>query len=240
MGTEKLRGIVIREQVKGESNKQIVLLAKGVGRVVLSARGARNAKSRLLAATQLFCYADFVVFEGSGFYSITQAELLNSFYGLRMDIDKFSEAMYLTELVDRSCPAGMEQDEVLELLYYAFLVMDKGTLPPKLVSRIFELKLLQINGLFAPEECNICGKSEGNLYFDGRTGAFYCAAHRTQNSILVYDAVRKAFAYVLEKEGKAVFGFNLSDEALEQMTVILRNYMDIHMDLRLKTRDFFA
>ena len=240
MGTEKLRGIVIREQVKGESNKQIVLLAKGVGRVVLSARGARNAKSRLLAATQLFCYADFVVFEGSGFYSITQAELLNSFYGLRMDIDKFSEAMYLTELVDRSCPAGMEQDEVLELLYYAFLVMDKGTLPPKLVSRIFELKLLQINGLFAPEECNICGKSEGNLYFDGRTGAFYCAAHRTPNSILVYDAVRKAFAYVLEKEGKAVFGFNLSDEALEQMTVILQNYMDIHMDLRLKTRDFFA
>ena len=240
MGTEKLRGIVIREQVKGESNKQIVLLAKGVGRVVLSARGARNAKSRLLAATQLFCYADFVVFEGSGFYSITQAELLNSFYGLRMDIDKFSEAMYLTELVDRSCPAGMEQDEVLELLYYAFLVMDKGTLPPKLISRIFELKFLQINGLFAPEECNICGKSEGNLYFDGRTGAFYCAAHRTPNSILVYDAVRKAFAYVLEKEGKAVFGFNLSDEALEQMTVILQNYMDIHMDLRLKTRDFFA
>lgn len=239
MGTEKLRGIVIREQVKGESNKQIVLLAKGLGRVVLSARGARNAKSRLLAATQLFCYADFVVYEGKGFYSITQAELLNSFYGLRLDIDKFSEAMYLTELVDRSCPAGMEQDEVLELLYYAFLVMDKGTLPPKLVSRIFELKLLQINGLFAPEECNICGKTEGDLYFDGRTGAFYCEEHRTANSILVYEAVRKAFCFVLEKEGKAVFGFHLSEEALEQMTVILRNYMDVYMDLRLKTRDFF-
>ena len=75
MGTEKLRGIVIREQVKGERNKQIVLLAKGVGRVVLSARGARNVKSKLLAATQLFCYADFVVYEGNGFYSINQAEL---------------------------------------------------------------------------------------------------------------------------------------------------------------------
>ena len=240
MGTEKLRGIVIGEQVKGESNKQIVLLAKGLGRVILSARGARNAKSRLLAATQLFCYADFVGYEGKGFYSITQAELLNSFYGLRTDIDKFSEAMYLAELADRSCPAGMEQDEVLALLYYAFLVMDKGPLPPKLVSRIFELKLLQISGLFAPEECNTCGKNEGDLYFDGRTGAFYCPEHRTPNSIFVYEAVRKAFAYVLEKEGRAVFGFNLSDEALDQMTAILRNYMDVHMDLRLKTRDFFA
>ena len=53
MGTEKLRGIVLREQAKGESNKQIVLLAQGVGRVLLSARGARRAKSKLLAATAM-------------------------------------------------------------------------------------------------------------------------------------------------------------------------------------------
>ena len=100
MGTEKLRGIVLREQARGESNKQIVLLAQGVGRVLLSARGARRAKSKLLAATQLFCYADFVVYEGKGFYSVTQAELKNSFYGLRLDMDKFSEAMYLAELTE--------------------------------------------------------------------------------------------------------------------------------------------
>lgn len=239
MGTEKLSGIVIREQVKGESNKQIVVLAKGLGRVILSARGARNVKSKLLAATQLFCYADFVVYEGHGFYSVNQAELQKSFYGLRTDIDKFSEAMYLTELVDRSCPMGMEQDEVLELLYYAFSVMEKGILQPKLVSRIFELKLLQISGLFAPEACAVCEKSEDEMYFDGRVAAFYCKEHRTQNSILVYDAVRKAFAHVLSKEGRAVFGFQLSPEALTQMTVILKNYMDVHMDVHLKSRDFF-
>lgn len=57
------------------------------------------------AATQLFCYADFVVYEGKGFYSVTQAELKNSFYGLRLDMDKFSEGMYLAELTERSCPA---------------------------------------------------------------------------------------------------------------------------------------
>lgn len=135
------------------------------------------------AATQLFCYADFVVYEGKGFYSVTQAELKNSFYGLRLDMDKFSEGMYLAELTERSCPAGMEQDAVLELLYYAFLVMDRGILPPKLISRIFELKLLQLNGLFASDVCHICGEGEGTLYFDGRMGAFYCEKHRTEDSI---------------------------------------------------------
>lgn len=239
MGTEKLRGIVLREQAKGESNKQIVLLAQGVGRVLLSARGARRAKSKLLAATQLFCYADFVVYEGKGFYSVTQAELKNSFYGLRLDMDKFSEGMYLAELTERSCPAGMEQDAVLELLYYAFLVMDRGILPPKLISRIFELKLLQLNGLFASDVCHICGEGEGTLYFDGRMGAFYCEKHRTEDSIFVQDAVRRAVRFVLERESRTAFGFQLSAEALEQLTFILRKYMEVHMGIRLKTRDFF-
>ena len=128
---------------------------------------------------------------------------------------------------------------MLELLYYAFLVMDRGILPPKLISRIFELKLLQLNGLFASDVCHICGEGEGTLYFDDRMGAFYCEKHRTEDSIFVPDAVRRAIRFVLERESRAAFGFQLSAEALEQLTFILRKYMEVHMGIRLKTRDFF-
>lgn len=127
---------------------------------------------------------------------------------------------------------------MLELLYYAFLVMDRGILPPKLISRIFELKLLQLNGLFASDVCHICGEGEGTLYFDGRMGAFYCEKHRTEDSIFVLDAVRRAVRFVLERESRAAFGFQLSAEALEQLTFILRKYLEVHMGIRLKTRDF--
>lgn len=240
MKTEKLRGIIIGEQTKGESNKQLIVLAKGVGRVLLSARGAKNARSKLLAATQLFCYADFVVCEGRGFYSVNQAELLKSFYGLRTDIAKLSEAMYLAELTQRTCPAGMVQDEILELLYYAFSVMEKGTLPPKLVSRIFELKLLHLSGVFAPEACAVCEETESPLYFDERLAEFFCQTHARKEHMPLLEAVRRAFAFVLEKEGRAVFGFTLSDEALQQMERILERYMDVHMDLRLKSRGFLT
>ena len=60
--------------------------------------------------------------------------------GLPLTESHFAQFQYyLAELTERSCPAGMEQDAVLQLLYYAFLVMDRGILPPKLISRIFEL-----------------------------------------------------------------------------------------------------
>ena len=44
MSVGKIRGIVIGEAQRGESSKQITVLAKGVGKVRLSARGAKNAK----------------------------------------------------------------------------------------------------------------------------------------------------------------------------------------------------
>ena len=43
MSVGKIRGIVIGEAQRGESSKQITVLAKGVGKVRLSARGAKNA-----------------------------------------------------------------------------------------------------------------------------------------------------------------------------------------------------
>lgn len=239
MGTQKLRGIVLREWEKGESNKQILLLAQGAGRVLLSARGARKTNSRLLAATQLFCCADFVVYEGRGFFSITQAELLHSFYPLRTDLDTFAEATYLAELAERTSPPGMEQDAVLMLLYDAFLALEQEKLPPRLISRIFECKLLQLHGLLTAE-CHSCGEGGEALYFDAETGAFFCAVHRRAGSELVHPAVRQAFAHILRREGRAIFGFNLSEEALAQFSAILREYMRVHLDIRLKSRDFFA
>lgn len=239
MGTVKLRGIVIEERVRGESNKQVVVLAKGMGRVLLSARGARNAKSRLLAATQLFSYADFVAYEGRGFYSVTQAELINSFYGLRTDMEKLAEAVYLAELANRACPEGTEQDEILALLFYALAVMEKGVLPPRMVSRIFELKLMQVSGFFAQPACAVCGREDGALFFDGRLGVFFCGAHKTGGSVRIQDAVRRAFSFVLAHEGGRVFGFSLSPGALEQLETILGEALEVHMGLRLKSRQFF-
>ena len=52
------------------------------------------------------------------------------------------------------------------------------------------------------------GEGEGTLYFDGRMGAFYCEKHRTEDSIFVLDAVRRAVRFVLERESRARLAFS--------------------------------
>lgn len=238
MGVVKLRGIVIAESQKGESNKRILILAKGIGRVVLTARGAKNTKSKLLAGTQLFSYCDFLAYEGKGFYSLTQADLIDNFFDIRMDMDKLSEAVYLAELVEKTCPQGMEQDETLKLLLYALVVLEKTEIPPRLISRIFEVKYLQISGLLSNEGCMVCGKDEEPLFFHEQKGEFLCKEHCSGGEIPILSAVEKAISFITHKEGKQIFAFTLSQDAMEKMDFILQRYLEVHMGIRLNSREF--
>lgn len=236
MGTVKLQGIVIGEKQKGESSKQILVLAKGLGRVWLSAKGAQNTKSKLLAGTQLFSYCDFLAFEGRGFYALTQVDLLESFYNLRLDMAKLAEAVYLVNLVEATCPAGMEQDDTLYLLLTTLTMLEKTELAPRLISRIFEIKYLQHAGVLSLDGCMVCEGRMEPLYFERHSGMFLCGNHKRGREVL--PAVAQALGFVMEKEGRHIFGFGLSEEALTQLDALLERYIEVHMQVTLKSRAF--
>lgn len=238
MGVVHFRGVVIQENQNGESGKRILVLAKGIGRVMLTARGAKNTKSKLLSGTQLFAYCDFLAYEGRGFYSLTQADLIESFYEIRMDMERLAEAVYLTELVERTCPAGMEQDESLKLLLYALAALEKSQMPARLISRVFEVKYAQLSGVLSGEGCMICGKEDEPLFFNETAGEFLCENHCRGGEVPLLGAVQKAISFITEREGKQIFGFTLSEKAMAQLDHIFQRYIEVHMGVRLKSREF--
>lgn len=236
MGRLKLRGVVIAERENGESGKRLTLLVKGVGKVVLTARGAKNTKSKLMAGTQLFTYADFMVWEGRGFYSLTQVDIIESFYNIRMDVERLAEAVYITELMEKTCLAGMEQDEALRLLLHALQMLERANVPPQLISRAFEIKYLQISGFLSLEECMLCGDALPQIFFHEVEGLFICYKHPGGKVLL--PAVQKALLFVVASEGKRIFSFMLSPDALEQLDWLCRRYIRVHMGVELKSREY--
>ncbi len=237
MGVNQIRGIVIQEQPQGENNKYLVVLAKGVGKVRLCAKGAKKTKSPLLAGTQLFCYADFTLFEGRGFASVTQADLIESFYALRTDMDMLSQAVYLAELADRICPDHMEHDAVLRYFLLGLQKMAKGDIAPQLVGRILEIKWLQVTGFLASVECMECQKNE-RLFFSEQEALFLCEQHRTTGAKPLSPGVVQAMQYVLYETDKKIFAFSISDAVLQELDHVLRRYIQVHLGLDLKSRRF--
>ena len=102
MQTIKARGLVLREYEAGESDKRLLLLCKEHGRMMIYARGARKPKSKFMAAAQLFTYADYVITVGRGFHALAQAQVIESFYGLRTDYDRLTAAHLLAEVCEKT------------------------------------------------------------------------------------------------------------------------------------------
>lgn len=212
MAVSGLKGIVIKEIPVGESNKHIVVLTKEQGKLLLFAKGARNQKSKLLAGTQLFSFSEFQIFEGKGFASVTQADILESFYDLRNDIERLAYATYFLELTEKTVPAGMEAEEVLELVLKTLVVLCKSDIDVRLAARIFEIKILQILGFMG--DTQTC--------FDRK----------------ISIGCQKALNFVTEKEIKDIYNFRVSDEVLYELTTILKTYIALHINEKFKTLDF--
>lgn len=174
MGVFKDRGMVIKEQLNAEHNKTLTLMLKERGKTVIFAKGARRPSSNFFAATQVFSYCDFFIFEGSRFMSLTQADVIKNFYGLTKDYERFHHASSFLKLIDNKILPSSQTADILYLLLKSVQAVSKGESNALLISCVFHLKFLQLEG-YTPEldKCAVCGVDKPMLDGDA---VYICAA----------------------------------------------------------------
>lgn len=214
----KVRGIVIKEMPAGETGKRIVVLTREHGKMLLSARGAKNAKSGILAATQLFSYCEFMLYEGKGFFSITQADVIESFFEIRNDIDRLAYGSYILELTDRVSFEELENNSAFELLFRALFVLAQGKQNPRLTAIIYIIRLLKECGLMGGAYCSECGRHlEDTAYYGPLADGLVCGKCSETASYRIGCGALRALGHMSESGMKELFGFRVSDEVLAQL-----------------------
>lgn len=241
MNVIKVRGVIIGEEIKGEANKRLTVLTKDLGKIYIHARGAKKLKSPFFAGTQLFSYSDFHIYEGCNFYSLTQVDMIRSFHTLASDVEKISEAYYMAELLQKTCFLGDEHNDILKLFLNTLLALEKSSPSPTLISRIFEIKFLELSGFLSPLHCAVCG-GEDSLSFHLHQGESFCQNHLPQHInakiIPLSNGIQQAFLHVLSHENKAIFQFTLSPTLEKHLFHMLQALLLMHMDIYLKSRSF--
>ncbi|MDP5273102.1 DNA repair protein RecO [Chengkuizengella axinellae] len=235
----KVDGIVIRTIDYGEGNKIIVIYTKEMGKVSVMARGAKKLKSRLSSVTQLFTYAQYTYYKTGKMGTLNDVETLKSFHELNLDIFKSTYASYLVELVDRMLEEQEGSAYIFEQLVASleFIQDDKD---PQIITHIFELKMLELAGYYPVlTECISCGSDLNNSTFiSASLGGTLCnkCSSKEQYVKKINARALKLLQVFQQMDIRRLGKINISDPIKNEIKMIMREFMDAHVNINFKSR----
>ena len=174
------RGMVIRTVDYRDNDRILTLFTAESGRVDAKARNCRKATSPLLGCTQPFTYGEYQLFYHKNKYIIDQGEVLESFYPLREDVEKYAAASLCASLCLEGIQAEERNEDIFSLLYHTLSFLTYGDSDPGDLCAAFLIRFLALSG-FRPAitQCAICGRDlreDPVIRFLGDKGGAVCAA----------------------------------------------------------------
>lgn len=154
--------IVLSHRRLGDADRIVTMLTPGHGKVDAVAKGVLRPRSKLAGHLEPLTRVDVLLAHGRSLDIVTQAQMLDGFPALRVDLDVMSAALYLLELTDRLTvergggEGGHDTHDLYALLHASLVRIARGD-GIQLATRTFELNLLALTG-FRPElrHCVAC------------------------------------------------------------------------------------
>jgi DNA repair protein RecO (recombination protein O) len=180
----KSKGIVLRSIRYSEADRILDLYTTEAGLISAIAKGIRRTKSRFGARLEPLSCVDIVAYHGRTLDTVTQAETLRSFHGIREDLARFETAAGMVGSV-RALSGGDEADRrVFNLLYNALDTLETCDTGFENIEAALGMKLSILAG-YAPQldVCLVCATdldaSSEPLHFAPDHGGFLCQECRT-------------------------------------------------------------
>ena len=190
--------IVLRRADYRDNDRMITLFSPTLGRVDALCRGCRRQKSPLMAASELFCAGEYVLYTARDRVTVVSCQVTDTYYGLRADYEKLSHGMYALELCAAAVQPDQENERLFLLLLRSLAHLCYGDIPARRVTAVFLMGFVSPLG-FRPQvaRCAGCGEAvpppkapEGApaASFDPETGGVICPACRAGEKCRLYES----------------------------------------------------
>ncbi|MBQ6937441.1 MAG: DNA repair protein RecO [Clostridia bacterium] len=181
--TVKINAIVVRAKDSGENDRLLTLLSPEMGKLSVSAKGVKSLKHKSRSACMPLAYSSFVLKKiKDGLYSLSSADLIESFSSLSKDVELLSYGAYFADLARLCVQSSVPADEEVRLLLNTLYVLTKRTDAAPLIKAVFELKLMELCGIM-PEFDSECPCSSPAKFFCPSEGEVRCGEHKTPDAI---------------------------------------------------------
>lgn len=230
----------------GEADRLLTLLTPEQGKIRAIAKGARKPNAKLSGHVELFARSDCLIRRGRNLHILQQAEVVEAYRGLRMELERGAYANYVAELLDRFTADDEEESgDIFQLLHDTLLRLATGA-DTGLALRFFELHLLDAAG-FRPElqECVISRNAllPESQFFSYEEGGVVsrAAAPQMHTRLLPLDLPTLKLLRHLQRSAddySAVGSLRISAAQHRQLERILLGYISHVLERKLESVDF--
>ncbi len=236
MGRYREQGVVLRTYKLGETDRIVVALTQGRGKVRAVAKGVRRPGSRFGGRLEPFSHVDLDLYEGRSLDVISAADLITPFSGVRDDWALSACGSTMVEAADRVAQPDERSTRLFLLLLDGLRALDAVPLAPASVLDAFLLRLAGVSG-YAPalDACATCGAPGRHEVFSAAAGGVLCAVHAPfEASALAPQVTELLRGFVAGALGSAGAGAEAEPRARRLAGAVVNGYLTYHLGAPLK------
>lgn len=229
MSEVRVNGIVIGAKDFKEADKIITIYTLERGIVYAKLAGVKKPNAKLKAAKELFCFAQFDLVSKGDFFSVTGANIIESFFCLSQDLAKFYGACNILEVLK---VVGRENENNQILFLETLKALDsigfKGS-DPKLVLVKFLIKIFEALGYDL--SLNRCGKCSmpfsGKRFFSPADGVVTCLACKGAGAVEISPQIHSVMRLCQITNFDKLSSLKLpAQAAAEALSILTKNFED--------------
>ncbi len=192
----KTDAIVLKTVDYKDSDKILTLFSPSLGRITAGAKGVKKPKAKLAFCAQPFCFAEYILAEKGGRYTVTGAYLHEGFFSLRCDIVRFYAACAMAEI----CLTVLYEEESHEGLFIALIEGLKALALTEedVAEAVIAFTLVALRESGYPLSLSLFEEADGDIgdklwfdFADGSFSSFDNCERGERASLSTYHVLRK-------------------------------------------------
>ena len=241
----KVNAIVTRSVDYKDNDKILTLYSLEKGKITANIKGVKKPKAKLKFASEPFCFAEYILAEKGGRYTVIGASYIDSFYDLRLNLQKYYLSACVIDVINNLIEDG-DEDTALFTSTIEAIKNICYTSNEKVALAYYLNYLAERLGYGISETaCASCGEViNGRVFFNYLDATFSCEECRTQSYSEITLDTYTAFNIVKNAEINEIKSVIVDDGKATKLIKFLLYYLSVKTEVKLKSstslNEFFA